>query len=279
MTNKEISRRSAIFLVIGLLLVLSLIICIYIVSKESDLVEVKATVVDVTNDKDGTGKNDVTVVYSVKNITYEYNFYYRDDIKVDDVLSIYYHEKNISLVQPNKTSKLIFICPLIGLVLCVYGLFELFTKARNYSIDEEVETKIINENDLTQQYKIITDEVVAEEYVKSPEEEIEVPVKEVKNEIKKSKIIPKSYYVSGNFLVFEEIGKDVKEIDFKNVKEIVKTVNKEGKIVKIVIETADSLCVLTKIKDIKLEELMNTLHNKMLKYNENFMEKVEYKEY
>lgn len=49
-SNKEINVRSIIFLVIGILLVLSLVICIYIVSGERDLVSINATVVNVKED-------------------------------------------------------------------------------------------------------------------------------------------------------------------------------------------------------------------------------------
>ena len=76
MTNKEISIRSIVFLIIGILLVLSLVICINIVNGEKDLVATNATVIKIKEDKDGTGKNDITAVYDVGNTTYQYNFYY-----------------------------------------------------------------------------------------------------------------------------------------------------------------------------------------------------------
>lgn len=180
-SNKEINVRSIIFLVIGILLVLSLVICIYIVSGERDLVSINATVVNVKEDRDGTGKNDVTVMYEVDGTTYEYDFYYKDSVKKDDMLSIYYHKDNVNSVQPYKTSKLIFVCPVVGLILCIYGLIELLTKSKIYTIsDAEVKTKVVGEDERTQQLRIITDDVKTTDYVKTPEEEAEVPVKGLK---------------------------------------------------------------------------------------------------
>ena len=51
MTNKEINIRSIIFLIIGILLVLSLVICIYIVNSQKDLKTVDAIVTNVKEDK------------------------------------------------------------------------------------------------------------------------------------------------------------------------------------------------------------------------------------
>ena len=122
MTNKEISIRSLVFLVIGILLILSLVICINIVNSEKDLVSVDATVIKIKEDKDGTGKNDITAVYDVGKTTYQYNFYYKDNIKVDDEIKIYYHENDVTSVQVSKTSKLIFIFPVVGIILCIFIL-------------------------------------------------------------------------------------------------------------------------------------------------------------
>ena len=54
MTQRETNLRSVLFLVIGILLLLSLVICVYIVSTESDLVKVAAEVTiytQMTSDK------------------------------------------------------------------------------------------------------------------------------------------------------------------------------------------------------------------------------------
>ena len=61
MTQKETNLRSVLFLVIGILLLLSLVICIYIVSGESDLVKTSAVVTEVSKDSSGTGKTDISV--------------------------------------------------------------------------------------------------------------------------------------------------------------------------------------------------------------------------
>ena len=44
MTERETVLRSVLFLVIGILLLLSLVICVYIVSDERDLIKVEADV-------------------------------------------------------------------------------------------------------------------------------------------------------------------------------------------------------------------------------------------
>lgn len=362
MSNKEINVRSIIFLVIGILLVLSLVICIYIVSGERDLVPIKATVVNVKDDKDGTGKNDVTVMYEVNGTTYEYNFYYKDSVKRDDMLSIYYHKDNVNSVQPYKTSKLIFVCPVVGLILCIYGLIELLTKSKFYTIsDAEVKTKVVGEDEKTQQLRIITDDVKTTDYIKTPEEEAEVPVKglkvtdkkveedshekepefevvekdltenvelikddevsekvieeetkislneEVKKEAKEKtkdvvketkkeekiveqkketkvvkelkKVIPKIYELNDDELTYQVLGQDEVKMNLKNIKAITKTINSEGSLVKVVVNDENVSCVLTSMRGIDLNNIMEELHEKMLKYDANFEEKVEYKEY
>lgn len=362
MSNKEINVRSIIFLVIGILLVLSLVICIYIVSGECDLVPIKATVVNVKDDKDGTGKNDVTVMYEVNGTTYEYNFYYKDSVKRDDMLSIYYHKDNVNSVQPYKTSKLIFVCPVVGLILCIYGLIELLTKSKFYTIsDAEVKTKVVGEDEKTQQLRIITDDVKTTDYIKTPEEEAEVPVKglkvtdkkveedshekepefevvekdltenvelikddevsekvieeetkislneEVKKEAKEKtkdvvketkkeekivepkketkvvkelkKVIPKIYELNDDELTYQVLGQDEVKMNLKNIKAITKTINSEGSLVKVVVNDENVSCVLTSMRGIDLNNIMEELHEKMLKYDANFEEKVEYKEY
>lgn len=187
MTDKEISFRSIIFLVIGLLLLLSLIICINIVNSDKDLVLISATVIDVKEDSEGTGKNDVTVSYMVDNTFYNYNFYYKDDIKVGETIDVYYHSKNVTSVQSYKTSKLIFVCPIIGLVLCVIGLFELFKKPKESYEDDDYKTKIISVVGNTEQLKIITDDTQEISYVKSETEVEEVGIKSINKE---SEIVP-----------------------------------------------------------------------------------------
>ena len=170
MSDRETNLRSIVFVIIGVLLLLSLIICIYLTNGEKDLVPIDAKVINVKKDSDGTGKNDVIVTYDVNNVTYEYRFYYRDDVNVDDKITIYYHENNVTSVQTFKTSKFIFICPIVGLLLCAVGLFELFRKHKEDEDDlEDFNTKTISIIGNTQQLEIITDDGEVIDYVKTPE--------------------------------------------------------------------------------------------------------------
>lgn len=385
MTDKEVSFRSIIFLIIGILLLLSLIICIYIVNGDKDLVKISATVVDVKQDDD-KGKNDVTVSYMVDNTFYNYNFTYKDNIKVGDTIDVYYHSKNVTSVQSFKTSKLIFVCPIIGLVLCIIGLFELFRKPKEYYEDDDYKTKIISVVGNTEQLKILADDTQEISYVKSEDEENEVSVKainkdtpnikddekieiqtrstkvdntanidikeidiigdtsekinevtapvpvinekavkdesvssekemkkidklkeeKIKNEknedvenvkktseleksldskdnkeIKKEivKILPKKYYIVGTTLVCELVGNSTKEINFEDIKSIVKTINSEGKLVKLTVCSDDAKCLLTNMYKVSLDQVANTIHNKLLTIKPELKEEIEYKEY
>ena len=313
MTNKEISIRSIVFLVIGLLLVLSLVICINIVHSEKDLVATKGTVIKVKEDKDGTGKNDITVVYDVENITYKYNFYYKDNIKVDDEIDIFYHEKNITTVQTKKTSKLIFICPILGIILCIIGLFELFSKHKEDEetstiINENINTKVLSEDEKTQTIKIIADNEESN-YIKSKEEQEEVPVKEISNKIdnelieddfntrqidklvdmvrnrteekkkEKIKVIPSTYKIKDDFIVFKEKGKEESAIDISNIRSLVKTINNDKKLIKITIKSEQYVCIFTDMPRINLENFSKELHEKIKVLNNNLLEEIEYKEW
>lgn len=385
MTDKEVSFRSIIFLIIGILLLLSLIICIYIVNGDKDLVKISATVVDVKQDDDKS-KNDVTVSYMVDNIFYNYNFTYKDNIKVGDTIDVYYHSKNVTSVQSFKTSKLIFVCPIIGLVLCIIGLFELFRKPKEYYEDDDYKTKIISVVGNTEQLKILADDTQEISYVKSEDEENEVSVKAINKdtpnikddekieiqtrstkldnpadidikeidiigdtsekinevtapvpvineksvkdesissekeiekvdklkeekienekhedvesvnktsklkksldsddnkEIKKEivKILPKKYYIVGTTLVCELVGNSTKEINFEDIKSIVKTINSEGKLVKLTVCSDDAKCLLTNMYKVSLDQVANTIHNKLLTIKPELKEEIEYKEY
>lgn len=437
MTERETVLRSVLFLVIGILLLLSLVICVYIVSDERDLIKVEADVTDVTKDVDGTGKNDVTISYEVDGVTYHDNFYYKDDVNVDDKIPIYYHENNVESIKTFKTSKLIFICPAVGLVLCLLGLFELFRKDRSNDEEQEFKTSVINVVDNTQQLKIVTTDTPVKEYVKTPEEKIETEVKTLKkdnvpiidknvvqntssstpvsqstvakttpastpvapqvknssapstnvgqtmvsapvaksstpvvnkpelpavktevkpsapkgevassvetskklvNELKTEKplspmedaimkkvqnttgnntklsldeseikdvirdvlkevlqevkedkqppkkvvqrrVLPNYYYISGTSLIYVEPGKESKEIELKTIKKVVRTINSEGNVVKLVVSNDEIKCILTNMKNIDLEQVANLLHNKMRTIDENFKEEIEHKEY
>lgn len=436
MTERETNLRSVLFLVIGILLLLSLVICIYIVNDERDLVKTEADVISVTKDVDGTGKNDVTLSYEVDGVAYRYNFYYKDDVNVDDKITIYYHEKSVTTIKTFKTSKLIFLCPVLGLVLCLLGLFELFKKDSDDG-EEEFKTSVINVVDNTQQLKIVTTDSPVKEYEKTPEEKMETQVKTIKKDITPSKeedvaskekenpvqnaakpvpaespapqqtvketapvameehkmvsapvfskeeksqtvdpelpavktesktvpakgvvsssvatpktlvkeleeknsmatvenailkkvqdtsstdksakvqideneikdvirdvlkevlqevkeekeppkkveqrrVLPNYYYISGTSLIYEEPGKEAKEVELKTIKNVVRTVNSEGNVVKLVVSNEEIKCILTNMKNIDLEQVANLLHNKMRTIDENFKEEIEHKEY
>lgn len=386
MSDREISFRSVIFLIIGVLLLLSLVVCIYVVNGEKDLVLVQGTVIDIKDDSEGTGKNDVTVAYEVDNTNYQYNFYYKDNIKIDDKVNVYYHEDNPTSVQTFKTTKLIFICPIAGLILCIVGVFDLFRKSKRVH-DDLLDTKIISVDEITEQIKIITDNTEEIPYIKSDEEEEEASVKEIKGNynikiieeddeeedeiteelpiidlsikgeednvevksirevkeevipkkkkkeeqeslgetraleikldkvledetnamisldeldnmkaskkekpVKKNeeiemvklavrKIMPKYYYLTGLTLVCELVGDEVVEINLRDVEDVTKTINSEGKLVKLTVDMDGIKCLLTNMNKVNLENVANLIHNKILSFDEDFEEKIEYKEY
>lgn len=429
MTDRETNIRSVLFLVIGILLLLSLIICIYIVGGEKDLVPVEAVVAEIKKDSDGTGKNYVKANYEAADEVYEYEFHTKDDLNVGSKVSIYYHSENPNSVTTFKVPKVIFVCPVIGLLLCVLGLYELFKKNTNEDGEEDFKTSVIGVVGNTQQLKIVADSD-AQEYVKTPEEKAEpvvktikkvvtvqtnnnvqastpavqpttpapevktvssspiiiekktevpklaakpaptmveaepakkeepvvkkVPVvnkvetpkpvapvtpvpetpkpavsektdmtdaivkkvqntmvsadskkvtideddikqaikdvlKEVIAEVKEEKeppkkveqrrVLPNYYYISGTSLIYEEAGKEAKEISLKTVKKVVRTVNSEGNVVKLIVSNEEIKCILTNMKNIDLEQVASLLNNKMRTIDENFKEEVEYKEY
>lgn len=444
MTDRETNIRSVLFLVIGILLLLSLVICIYIVSGEKDLVEIDSTVIEVKKDANGTGKNEVTVVYDVDGTSYEYNFYSKEDVNVDDKVPIFYHSENATSVTTYKVPKIIFICPVIGLVLCILGLYELFKKNSSEDGEEEFKTSVIGVVGNTQQLKIVADDAETQKYEKTSEEKVEPVVKTIKKvvtvqtkpaetdtataavvvppvvektvssspiviekkvepkpveeaqpvppappvkeeipveppveapieapkpapkpvmveaepakeakvetpvvkpevkpveekpavtsqgmtdaivkkvqstmtsadskkvtideddikqaikdvlkeviaEVKEEKtppkkveqrrVLPNYYYISGTSLIYEEAGKEAKEISLKTVKKVVRTVNSEGNVVKLIVSNDEIKCILTNMKNIDLEQVASLLNNKMRTIDETFKEEVEYKEY
>ena len=92
------------------------------------------------------------------------------------------------------------------------------------------------------------------------------------------KIIPNYYYVSNGALVYEEFGKDINEISFNDIRRVVKTVNKEGNVVKLVVYANGKQYVLTNMGKCDIEVTANLLHNKMIAINEGFEFVEEHKE-
>ena len=411
--DKETKLRSALFFVIGFLLVLSLVICIYIVAGERDLKPVEAEVADVVKDVSRTGVNSVKITYTVDGTKYNFAFDAKKQYEVGEKINVYYHTKKVTDIQTYKTSKLIFLCPIFGLLLCALGLFELYRKKNDG--EAEFKTAVIGVVGDTQKLKIVTDGADEQPYEPTPEESAEVEVKkinkavdeeipapiyeepepeaeeeatvsmvsevsnvneeeeepapvaeeeeapaeeeeepelqtppepvelpkeqtkqpkmvsaaeeeksddsgvediikkvkeksgdkievseedlkeaikdvladvikEVKQEKKPKKVeqvrvIPNYYYISGTSLMYEEAGKEQKELSLKNVKNVTRTVNEAGNVVKLTVESDEVKCILTNMKNIDLEQLSNLLRNKLRAMDENFEEVVEHKEY
>lgn len=430
MTDRETNIRSVLFLVIGILLLLSLIVCIYIVNNQKDLVNVDASVIEVKKDSDGTGMNTVKVAYNVAGVDYFYEFTTSDELNTDDDVSIYYHKKSPTSVTSFKVPKTIFLCPAVGLLLCAIGLYELFRKHTVDDGEDEFKTSVIGVVGNTQQLQIVTDETETKEYKKTSEEKVEVGVKAIKKEeeevviepvlstenlqpaqkvapvkveeevpeavdipkpkvvepepvsqpkpvmveadavempvvkkevppvqpapvtkpdtkevpsvppvmkssessqmtdalvkkvqnnistsaeskpaideddikqviknvlkeviqevkeekevpkkVEQKRVLPNYYYISGTSLIYEEPGKEAKEVSLKTVKKVVRTVNSEGNVVKLIVSNDEVKCILTNMKNIDLEQVASLLNNKMRTIDETFKEEIEYKEY
>ena len=97
--------------------------------------------------------------------------------------------------------------------------------------------------------------------------------------VEQRRVLPNYYYISGTSLIYEEAGKEAKEISLKTVKKVVRTVNSEGNVVKLIVSNEEIKCILTNMKNIDLEQVASLLNNKMRTIDENFKEEVEYKEY
>jgi hypothetical protein len=432
MTEKETIFRSVLFLVIGILLLISLIVCIYIFSYEKSFAPIEATIEEVVKDKKSTNLNHYVAVYKSPEGEYRAEFSTKADYKKNDKVKIYYNTKagQNKYTRLKLTSKAILICPLIGLILCGLGLFSLFRKRKKE--EELFKTNVIATDGKTQQLQI--EAKGSQSYVKTPEEQKEVEVKSVKtpaeapapvapakaepapvvvaptniepkkdaqqtstpvtsvvtdevvknstpvstppapanasavtdaltkpaatskpaatikpaapaapapvapakaepaktpstqnisdavakqlkeqagddplsiteDEIKKVvkdvlkeviqevrsdtpskpkeqvRVLPNYYYISGTALIYEEPGKDSSELNLKDVKSVTRTINSEGNVVKLTVDSDEVKCILTNMKNIDLEQVANLLHNKMHTIDENFEEVIEHKEY
>ena len=171
--------KEYVFLFIGLLLLISLFICIYLVNLDRKYIHTTATIVDVVEVED---TNKVTLNYSVAGDVYDYEVSYDGEVIVGDKVDLYYFREDVKIAKLSKTNKLIFVCPLIGFVLCVMGIVEIMRKKKMDSDKEEelYKTKVISVLGETQMLKIITDGENPVDYRKSMEESNEVPVKAIK---------------------------------------------------------------------------------------------------
>ena len=402
MSDRESNIKTVLFLVIGILLLLSLVVCIFIVQTE-------AYVAEITKDAGGSGKNSVILNYDVGGTTYGYTYETKEDLNTNQKVTIFYDKKTPKYATVEKTSKIIFLFPVAGLVLCVAGLYQLFkNRGKSEDGEEQFKTSVINVVGNTQQLEIVADETEAQEYEKTHEEEIESDVKPIikpetpivdvelpkeapvvekveveteapvtepvtevvtepiteaptqpvtepvteavtepvtsapvtaapvteapkeadpvadaivkkvqenvsnddgkvsldEDDIKKvikdvlkeviqevqvektapkkvvqRRVLPNYYYISGTSLIYEEPGKEAKEMSLKTVKSVVRTVNSEGNVVKLIVSNEEVKCILTNMKNIDLEQVAGLLKNKMCLIDENFKEVIEYKEY
>ena len=75
------------------------------------------------------------------------------------------------------------------------------------------------------------------------------------------------------------MGKKSQELNLKDIKKVVRTINSAGSVVKLVVSNDAYKIVLTNMKNIDLEQLANLLHNKMRTIDDTFKEIIERKEY
>ena len=305
MEKKESHVKGIILVVVGVLLMCTLVICLYLYNRDNDLVQVEANVTAITN---GSNKNKVTATYEVDNLYYEYNYYTRKEVNEGDKVSIYYHSNNVSSVKRYQTHKIIFLCPVAGLLLCILGLIDLVSSSNNKEEKEENEfkTKVVSVIGDTEQLKIITDEDKVD-YIKSDEEVEETPVKAVPKKNKKikeeepifkennveeeqpielikentdlEKILPKYFYITNDTLVCELINNESIEINLAEINKFTKTINSNDELVKVVISNNKYNCILTNMNKVDLEGISNTIHNKLLTINSTIEENIEHKEY
>ena len=173
--KKESISKEIVFLVIGFLLLISLIVCVYVISLDREYIRTTASVTEVLKEEDK-----VIYTYIVKGEEYECKAK-RNEAKLGDRVELFYHKDNYKKAKLSKTSTLIFVCPLIGLVICGIGVVESIKKKKRESDleEEQYKTKVISVLGQTQKLKIITDGETGPEYAKTLEETIEVPVKSI----------------------------------------------------------------------------------------------------
>lgn len=303
---KKEAIKKVFFIFVGILLLLSLILCVYTVSLDRKYVRTTSSAGEVVKTD---GKYSTEFKYIVAGEELYCPVTSAKEIKEGHKTELFYRKDKVTECKLEKTSKLIFVCPVIGLVIWAIFIFESMKKKK---MDEEKEedqyrTKVISILGQTQKLKILTDGETGAEYAKSLEETIEVPVKSImrkKNEIEvldegnvdifekslrklrrrnnisreSKKVIPNYYYVSNGALVYEEFGKEVDEISFDNITKVIKTINKEGNVIKLVVFTDSCQYVLTNMGKCDIETTANLLHNKLIAINEGFEFEVENKE-
>ena len=86
------------------------------------------------------------------------------------------------------------------------------------------------------------------------------------------KIIPSSYKIKDNFIVFKEKGKEEEKIDITNIRSMVKTINSEKKLIKITIKSLQYICIFTDMPRINLDKFAEELHSKIKEVNKDLLE-------
>ena len=132
--GKKGTVKEYVFLFIGLLLLISLFICIYLVNLDRQYIHTTATISDVVELED---TNKVTLNYNVAGESYDYEVSYKGEVIVGDKVDLSYFKENFAIAKLNKTNKLIFVCPLIGFILCVIGIVEIMRKKKMDADKEE----------------------------------------------------------------------------------------------------------------------------------------------
>lgn len=189
MSDRESNIKTVLFLVIGILLLLSLVVCMFIVGQESEYVQTEAYVAEITKDAGGSGKNSVILNYDVGGTIYGYTYETKEDLNTNEKVTIFYDKKTPKYATVEKTSKVIFLFPVAGLILCIAGLYQLFkNRGKSEDGEEQFKTSVINVVSNTQQLEIVTDETEAQEYEKAYEEEVESDVKPIENAETKEEI-------------------------------------------------------------------------------------------
>lgn len=335
MPDKDRKMKSIVFLVIGMIFILSLVVCVYITYSEKDLRETTAEVTNFNVALSGDKKN-VTIIYTVDGLSYSSSFYTEDSLAIGEKIKLYYHEKDATIAKLYKTSLIIFICPIVGLILCIVGLIKVLKKNKykdgiveknEFKEDITEPNKIVSleepefdkENDTvfkenidekednnkwdrlykddnidspsdlsfksaTELTNISKDEILDTKDKEENEEEMLPELKNVKKEDNNQKInlvnvLPNNYYISGETLVYEEYSNHKEEIKLRDIDKLVITINSADKVVKLVVYTKKIKCILTKMKNIDLDKMVNTLKSKMNVIQKEFEETIEHKEY
>ena len=125
--NKETMKR-VFFIFVGILLLLSLILCVYTVSLDRKYVRTTASAGEVVK---VDGKYSTEFKYIVAGEELYCPVISAKEIKEGNKTELFYKQDKVTECKLEKTSKLIFVCPVIGLVIWAIFIFESLKK-RNW---------------------------------------------------------------------------------------------------------------------------------------------------